>query len=97
MQVIGLLVAVCGLMATEVVGQYYRSPYVYAPVAPGYVLPAYVPPYGAYHAAAPVTHYVAPPAYEKSQDKYYYGGKYQGKWCGHHWCVKEIIHKFIGN
>jgi hypothetical protein len=90
MKAFSLLVALCGLVASEAVGAYYQSPYVYAPAAAaGYILPAYVPQYGAYGA-----YHVAPVAgsayygvqqdktqqqtYEKPQDKYYYGGKFQG-------------------
>jgi len=87
MRVFSLIVAVCGLVATEVVGEYYPSPYAHAPSAPGYVLPAYVPPYVAYH-AAPVA--VVPQAYEKPQEKIYYGGKYQGKSSGHH-CFVNLL------
>jgi len=87
MRVFSLIVAVCGVMATEVIGQYYPLPYAYAPAAPGYVLPAYVPPAkgGAYN--------VVPQTYEKPQEKIYYGGWYDGKCCGHRCFMILFINK----
>jgi len=84
MRVFSLIVAVCGVMATEVVGQYYPLPYAYAPSAPAYKRPAYEPPYEA-NQAAPVkggAYNGVPQTYEKPQDKIYYGGLYDGKCCG---------------
>jgi hypothetical protein len=85
MRVFSLFVALCGLAASEAVSAYYQSP-LYAPAAPGYLLPAYLPPYGAYHVApvAGSAYYGVQQdkpqqqTYEKPQDKYYYGGKFQG-------------------
>ena len=107
MRAFSLLVALCGLVASEAVGAYYQSPYVYAPAAAaGYILPAYVPPYGAYGAA----YHVAPAVgstyygvqqdkpqqqtYEKPQDKYYYGGKFQGElsYVNHCVCDSPLNH-----
>ena len=89
----GLLVALCGLAASNAaaVGSYYPSIVSYgvaAPASGGYLVPAYLPRYGSYHVAASPTagsyyngqqNNQREKTYEPQQDKYYYGGKFQGK------------------
>jgi hypothetical protein len=88
---LSIVIAVCGLAASEAVGAYYQPIVSYGvagPAAAGYLVPAYVPPYAAYHVAAPASgnaYYSGAQqdkqqAYDQPQDtKYYYGGKFQGK------------------
>ena len=88
----GLLVALCGLAASDAaaVGSYYPPIVSYgvaAPTSGGYLVPAYLPRYGSYHVASPTagTYYNGQQnnqrekTYEPQQDKYYYGGKFQGE------------------
>jgi hypothetical protein len=87
-----ILFLAVGLCATVASGSYYPPivPYgIPAAASAGYLVPAYVPPYAAYHVAAPAA--AAAVDYQRDREpaaqqpkhyqhdaKYYYGGKFQG-------------------